>query len=153
MAIFQIIGLVLIIVLLMVMFAQARPWKQAKIQGKVIQVASLKFWQRVQFYRSTLLALAMGALLGRVSGLFSDPVVAMLVCFTLAIVCLPMKYTFTTHGVSVGSAIFRPWSEFSGIQLKPERIILEHPSLSGRLILFVKPVDVKNVLARIKTLS
>jgi len=153
MAIFQIIGLVLIVVLLMVMLAQARPWKQAKIPGKVIQVAPIRFWQRVQFYRSILLALAMGATLGRVSGLFTDSLVVMLVCFTLAIVCLPMKYTFTTQGVAVGSAIFRPWSEFSGIQLKPERIVLEHPSLSGRLTLFVRPADVKNVLVRMKTLA
>jgi hypothetical protein len=151
MVIFQIVGLILIVVLLMVMLAQARPWRPVKISGKVLQVAPMKLIQRLKFYRSILLALAMGLFLGRASGLLSDTLVAMSACFTLAIVCLPLKYTFTTQGVAVGSAIFRPWSEFTGIHLKAEQIVLDHPSLSGRLTLFVKPADLKHVLVRIKT--
>lgn len=150
MAIFQVISLVLIAMLLMMLLAQARPWFRAKVQGKVLQVSTINLWQRVQMHRSTLLALAMGLFLGRTSGLLPDSAVALAVFFIFGILCLPMQYTFTTQGVAVGTAIFRPWSEFSGIVIKKQQIVLEHTSFSGRLTLFVKSADLEKVLVRIK---
>ncbi len=153
MAILQIISLSLIALLLMLMMAQARPWFRAKVQGKVLQVCTIGLWQRIQLYRSILLALAMGLFLGRASGLFPDSLVAMAACFVVAVIVLPMRYTFTTQGVAVGAAVFRPWSEFTGISLKKAQIVLEHASFSGRLTLYVKPADIKDVLVRIKSLA
>jgi hypothetical protein len=149
MVVFQLLSFLLIIVLLMSMLTQARPWIKAKIEGKVIQEAPLGFWQRLMFYRSSLLALAMGLILGKVAGWLPDLLLIFAVCFALSILCFPMKYTFTTQGVAVGSAIFRPWREFSGIRLAPRQVILENGSSFGRLTLFVKPASLDKVLARL----
>ena len=153
MAIFQLFSMLLIAVLLMSMLTQARPWIKAKVPGKVLQIKSLGIWQRMQFYRSSLLALAMGLFMGKAAGWIPDMLVFFAACFALAIVCFPMKYTFTTQGVGVGAAIFRPWSEFNGISLKSRSIILENDSTFGRLTLFVRPADVGSVLIRMKKLS
>jgi hypothetical protein len=150
MAIFQLLSFLMIMVLLMSMLTRARPWIKAKVTGKVIQVAPLGFWQRLRFYRSTLLALAMGLVLGKAAGWLPDILVLFTLSFALAILCIPMKYTFTTKGVAVGAAIFRPWSEFSGISLKPRQVILENSSTFGHLTLFVRPVDLNGVLPRMK---
>jgi hypothetical protein len=153
MALFQFFSFILIVVLLMSMLTQARPWIKAKVPGKVIQIAPLGFGQRLMFYRSSLLALAMGLVLGKAAGWLPDALLVFAVCFALSILWFPMKYTFTTQGVAVGAAIFRPWSEFSGIRLKPQRVILENHSTFGRLTLFVKPAELNGVLARIKKSS
>jgi len=149
MAIFQILSLLMIVMLLMTMLTQARPWIKAKVDGKVIQTRGLNLWQRVQFYRSSLLALAIGLLMGRAAGWLPDGLVVMAVCFALAIVCFPLQYTFTTRGVAVGAAVFRSWNEFNGVSLKNDRVVLEHPSYFGRLTLFARPAELSGVLRRI----
>jgi hypothetical protein len=141
---FSIISFILIILLLMMMLAQA------KMPGKVIKTVPMNFWQRVTFFRSSLLAIALGILLGRLSGWLPEALAIFATCFAVAIVCLPMNYTFTTHGVGVGRAIFRPWKEFSGISKQSDRVILEHPSFFGRLTLLIKPVELDSVLIRVK---
>ena len=153
MAIIQLLSLTGIALLLMTMLTQARPWIKAKVAGKVIQTSPMNLWQRIRFYRSSLLALAMGLLLGRTAGWLPDGLVVMAACFGLLIVCFPMKYTFTTQGVAVGAAVFRPWSEFSGISLKSDRIVLDHPSYFGRLTLFAHPAELGSILSRFKKSS
>jgi hypothetical protein len=59
---------------------------------------------------------------------------------------IPMRYTFTTKGVSVGEGIFYPWKDFSGFIAKGSSLKLDHPSLFGRLTLFIKPAEMGNVL-------
>ncbi len=151
MILFPILSFGLIMVLLMVMLTQARPWVKAKIPGKIIKTVPIGFWRRIDLHRSKLLAVALGTLLGRVSGWMPEPVAIFVLCFALAILFFPMNYTFTTQGVAVGCAVFRSWKEFTSISQKSEHIVLEHPSsFMGGLILFVKPVEIESVLIRLK---
>jgi hypothetical protein len=150
MAIFQMLSMLLVVMLLMTMLTQARPWIKAKVPGKVLQTAPLGFIQRLQFFRSSLLALAMGLLMGKAAGFLPDMVIFIAASFALSIVCFPMKYTFTTQGVAIGAAMFRPWNEFSGISLKPRSVTLENTSYFGRLTLYVRPAELGSVLNRIK---
>lgn len=144
------IGLLLIATLLMSMMAQAHPWRKIEIPGRVIETQPIRLMQRVMFHRSSLLALGMGILIGRVSGWLPASIAIYTAALALAILLVPMRYIFTTQGVAVGQAIFRPWKEFSSIQKKPNQIILEHPSFFRRLTLFVKPVEIEKVLAVIE---
>jgi hypothetical protein len=151
MFIVEIVSIFLIMVLLMLMLAQARPWIKAKVPGKVWKTVPLGFWQRISYHRSTLLALATGLLLCRAAGWLPDSLALFAACFALAILCLPMHYTFTSQGVAIGRAIFRPWDEFGSVEKQPSRVILQNRTSPGRLTLFVKtaeldgmPLPVKN---------
>jgi hypothetical protein len=146
MALLPLISLLLIAVLLMSMMAQSHPWLKLKITGKVIKTLPLNFIERIRFHRSTLLAMATGIFIGRVSGWLPAWIAVFAGSFALAILFLPMNYTFTTQGVAVGQAIFRPWEEFTNIEKKPNQIVLNHPSFFSRLTLFVKPVEFESVL-------
>jgi hypothetical protein len=150
MFILSLISVGLIAALLMVMLTQARPWVKAKVTGKVIQSVPLGFWQKVRFHRSNLLALAMGILFCRLGGWMPENLAIFAGCFALAMLFLPMQYTFTSHGVAVGSSIFRQWEEFSGVTKKDSQIVLQHSSFFGRLTLFVKPVEISSVLNRLE---
>jgi hypothetical protein len=145
----SIISVVLIAVLLMSMLTQTRPWVKAKVSGKVIQSVPLSFWQKVRFHRSNLLALALGILVLRLAGSMPEKLAIFSGCFALAILFLPLQYTFTSNGVAVGSAIFRQWKEFSGVVEKEGQIVLQHPSFLGCLTLYVKPVEISSVLIRL----
>ncbi len=143
------LNVILIAVLIMFMLTQAHPWFRAKTSGKVLKSVALSFWQRVRFHRNSLLALAMGITLGLAGGWLPPRLGLFAAGFALAILVLPMSYTFTTQGIAVGTAIFRPWEEFSHIHRKPSGVILEHSSFFGRLTLFIKPAELDSVLLRI----
>jgi hypothetical protein len=146
MALLPLISLLMIAVLLMSMMAQSRPWMKLKITGKVIKTLPLSFIERVKFHRSTLMAMAMGLFIGRVSGWLPASIALFAGSFALAILFMPMKYTFTTQGVAVGQAIFRPWKEFTNVEKKPNQIVLYHPAFFGRFSLSFKPAELENVL-------
>jgi hypothetical protein len=150
MQILSLISVLLIAVILMSMLTQARPWVRAKVSGKVIQNVPLSFWQKVAFHRSNLLALALGMLFLRMAGFMPEKLVILASCFALALLLLPMQYTFTSHGVAIGSAIFRKWEEFTGVTSKDQQIVLQHSSFFGRLTLYVKPVEISSVLVRLE---
>lgn len=147
MFILSILSLVLIALLLMVMLTRAHPWIKANIQGKVIKTIRLNLVQRFRIHQSSLLALVMGILLGRVMGWLPVALAIFAGVFALAILLLPMQYTFTTRGVGVGQAIFRPWTDFSGVIGREDQVILNHSSPLGRLTLFIKPSEFAPVMA------
>ncbi len=149
MILLSLISVCLIAALLMVMLTQARPWIKASVPGKVIQSVPLGFWQRVRFHRSNLLAIALGILLGRFAGWMPENLAIFAACFALAMLFLPMKYTFTSQGVAIGSAAFRQWAEFSGVSQEKEQIVLKNSAFLGHLTLFVKPTDIHSVLIRL----
>ena len=148
MLVLSIFGLVLTVILLLAMLAQARPWKKAKLQGKVLKTVSLNFWQRLQYYRFILLALVIGILFGLAAGWMPALMAVFAAGFALSILFFPMQYTFTTQGVGVGQGIFRAWNEFTGITRKNGRLVLQ-ASTFGALTLYAKPVELDNVLNRI----
>jgi hypothetical protein len=139
--------MLLIALLLMVMLTRARPWIKANIQGKVIKTVRLSFVQRFRIHQSSLLALAMGILLGQAMGWLPVPLAIFAGVFALIILFFPMQYTFTTRGVGVGQAIFRPWTDFTGIVDRKNQVILNHSSRLGRLTLFIKPSEFAPVMA------
>jgi hypothetical protein len=145
----SLLSLMLIAMLLMTMLTRAHPWIKAHQEGKVIKTIQMSILQRIFIHRSTLLALALGITLGRVMGWLPVPLAVFAAIFAIAILLMPMHYTFTTKGVGVGQAIFRPWKDFTGIVLKPHQVVMDHPSFLGRLTLFVKPAEFDPVLVKI----
>lgn len=150
MAILQMISFLLIALLLMSMMAKARPWKKTPPPGKTLQTVPLGFLPKLLTHRSSLLALLTGCTLGIVGGWLPLNIVAMIGAIAVVIVWMPMRYTLTTKGVAVGDMLFRPWSDFSGFNVKKSTLELIHPSIFGRLTLFVKPVEMGNVLKHIE---
>jgi hypothetical protein len=145
----SLISLILIGVLLMTMLTRAHPWIKAHQEGKVLKTVRLSVLQRLLIHQRTLLALVMGITLGLVLGWLPTSLAVFASVIAIAIVFLPMQYTFTTKGVSVGQAIFRPWKEFTGIVPRRNRVIMDHPSYLGRLTLFIKPAEIDSVLVQI----
>jgi hypothetical protein len=137
-------------VLLMSMLAKARPQIKEPAPGKVLKTLPMGFLPRFQLQRLSLFALLTGIALGVTTGWLSTTIAIMIGLFALIPLLVPMKYTFTTKGVSVGDGVFYPWSEFSGFTAKDSAIKLDRSSIFGNLTLFVKPVEMSNVLVYVE---
>jgi len=140
------ISYVLIALLLMNMWAKARPRMKEAMPGKKLKSAPMGLLSRFQLQRSSLLALLMGIVLGLATGWLPVSMVGIVAGLAILTILLPMQYTFTTQGIALGDGIFYPWTDFSGFVTKEKRLELTHPSLFGRLTLFVNPADMTNVL-------
>lgn len=141
-----IISYLLIALLLMNMFAKARPRIKDPMPGKKLKTLPMSLVSRFQLQRSSLLALLMGVMFGISAGWLPASTAGLVAALALLAVLLPMQYTFTTQGVALGDGIFYSWNDFSGFVAKQKSLELTHPSYFGRLTLFVKPADMTSVL-------
>ena len=140
------ISYLLIALLLMNMFAKARPRIKESMPGKKLKTLPMSLLSRFQLQRSSLLALLMGVVFGIATGWLPASTAGLVVALALLTILLPMQYTFTTQGVGLGAGIFYPWNEFSGFVAKQQSLALLHPSYFGGLTLTVKPADMASVL-------
>jgi hypothetical protein len=136
----------LIAVLLMNMFAKARPKVRGAMPGRKLKTLPMSFGSRFQMQRSSLLALLVGVVFGIATGWLPLSTAAIVGSLALVPLFIPMQYTFTTQGVSLGEGIFYPWKEFSGLSADEKRLQLTNPSLFGNLTLFVQPTEMASVL-------
>ena len=146
MFILSVIGYIMIALLLMSMLAKARPKIKDPMPGKALKNLNMGFSSRFQLHRSSLLALLTGIVFGVFTGWLPLSTAAIVGVFAIIAILLPMRYTFTTKGIGVGDGIFYPWNDFSGFAVKGSSLKLDHPSLFGRLTLFIKPAEMNNVL-------
>ena len=142
----SLIGYFLIILLLMSMMAKSRPRVKDPMPGKKLKTLPMGFTSRFQMQRSSLLALLMGMVFGLSTGWLSLATAGLVSTIAVITILLPMHYTFTTQGIGLGDGMFYPWNDFSGFVAKEKSLELNHPSIFGRLTLFVKPAEMTNVL-------
>jgi len=140
------IGYIMIALLLMNMFAKARPQIKERAPGKALKTLPMGIQSRFRLQRSSLLALLTGILFGVFTGWLPASTAWIVGAFALFALFIPMRYTFTTKGVAVGEGIFYPWSDFSGFMVNGSSLKLDNPTLFGRLTLFIKPAEMNNVL-------
>jgi hypothetical protein len=140
------IGYIMIALLLMSMVAKARPKVKEPAPGKALKSIPMGLPSRFLLHRSTLFALLTGIVFGVVAGWLPLSMAGIIGAVAIVTLLLPMHYTFTTKGVSVGEGVFYPWKDFSGFIAKGSRLKLDHPSLFGRLTLFIKPAEMGSVL-------
>lgn len=143
------VSFLLMALMLMMMLAKARPWMKVQIPGKVIKTIPMGLWARIQIHRSNLLALLFAVVFGNLTGWLSNSLAYIVGSFSLLMVLLPMRYTFTSQGIAIGEAIFRAWDEFTGIRTLPGRVELQHSQWIGRLTLFVDPSELENMTKKI----
>ena len=136
----------LIAILLMNMFAKARPRIKEAVPGKKLRTLPMGLASRFQLQRSSLLALLVGVVFGASTGWLPVSTAGLVAALALLTILLPMQYTFTTQGVALGEGVFYPWNGFSGFRANEKKLELTHPSLFGKLTLFVKPAEMNNVL-------
>ena len=146
MFILTLIGYVMIVLLLMSMLAKARPKVKEPAPGKALKSLPMGLPSRFQLHRSSLLALLTGIIFGVIAGWLPLAFAGIVVVIAIITILLPMRYTFTTKGVAIGQGMFYPWSDFSGYMTKGSSLKFEHPSLFGRLTLFIQPAEMNNVL-------
>ena len=146
MLIFSLISYILIALLLMSMLAKARPRIKDPAPGKALKILPMGLLSRFQLHRSSLLALLTGILFGAITGWLPLSFAGIVGAIALITVLLPMRYTFTTKGVAIGGGIFYPWGDFSGFVSKGSSLKLDHPSLIGRLTLYIQPAEMDSVL-------
>ncbi len=149
MSLLPLISFFLIALLLMTMFAKVRPWVKVQTPGKVLKTVPMGWWARVQVHRSTLLALGFVLVFGTTTGWLAPSLAFMIGAFSLVMLLIPMRYTFTSQGVAVGEAMFRAWDEFTGIRTLSNRVELQHPHRLGRLSLFVNPQVLEPVVEKV----
>jgi len=136
----------MIALLLMSMLAKARPRIKEPAPGKALKTIPMGIPSRFQLHRSSLAALLTGVVFGLLTGWLPLSFAAIIGIITLITFTLPMRYTFTTKGIALGDGAFYPWSDFSGFVVKGSSLKLNHPSLFGRLTLFIKPAEMNSVL-------
>jgi hypothetical protein len=138
----------MIAVLLMNMMAKARPRIKDKdsVPGKKLQTLPMGLVSRFQLQRSSLLALLMGVVFGTATGWLPISTAGIVASLALITVLMPMQYTFTTQGVALGDGVFYPWKGFSGFRAEEKKLELTHPSLFGKLTLFLKPAEMTSVI-------
>ena len=146
MYILSLIGYVMIGLLLMSMMARARPRMKEPAPGKALKNIPMGLPSRFQLQRSSFFALLTGIAFGLLTGWLPLSTAGIVAAIALTTILLPMRYTFTTKGIAVGDGAFYPWNGFSGFSAKGSSLKLDHPSLFGRLTLFVKPAEMGNVL-------
>ena len=146
MVILSYIGYLLIALLLMNMVAKARPKIKEPAPGKALKNLPMGLPSRFLLHRSTLFALLTGIVFGVITGWLPLSMAGIIGAVAMITIFLPMRYTFTTKGVAVGEGIFYPWKDFSGFIAKGSSLKLDHPTLFGRLTLFIKPAEMNNVL-------
>jgi hypothetical protein len=142
----SLIGYILIALLLMSMLAKARPRIKEPAPGKALTNLPMRLWSRFLLQRSSFMALLTGIVFGVFTGWLPLSMAGIVGAIALTTIFLPMRYTFTTKGISLGDAAFYPWNGFSGYVAKGSSLKLDHPSLFGRLTLFLKPAEMNNVL-------
>jgi hypothetical protein len=145
-SVFTLVSYLLIAILLMNMFAKARPRIKDGMPGKKLKSLPMGLVSRLQLQRSSLLALLVGVVFGASTGWLPMSTAGLVTALALLTILFPMQYTFTTQGVALGDGVFYPWNSFSGFIAREKRVELTHPSLFGKLTLFVKPADMNNVL-------
>jgi len=140
------IGYIMIALLLMNMFAKARPKVKQPAPGKPLKTYPMGLLSRFQLHRSSLFALLTGIVFGIATGWLSLSTAGIVSVFAIIAFLLPMRYTFTTKGIALGDGMFYPWSDFSGFVAKGSSLKLDHSSIFGKLTLFIKPAEMSNVL-------
>jgi hypothetical protein len=146
MIILSYVGYIMIALLLMSMVAKARPKIKEPVPGKTLNSIPMGLPSRFLLHRSTLFALLTGIVFGLIAGWLPLSMAGIIGVVAIITLLLPMRYTFTTKGVAVGEGIFYPWKDFSGFIAKGSSLKLDHPSLFGRLTLFIKPAEMGSVL-------
>ena len=146
MVILSYIGYFMIAMLLMSMLAKARPKIKEPAPGKALESIPMGLSSRFALHRSTLFALLTGIIFGIVAGWLPLSMAGIVGAIAIVTIFIPMRYTFTTRGISVGEGIFYPWKDFSGFAATGSKLKLDHPSLFGRLTLFIKPAEMGSVL-------
>ena len=136
----------MIALLLMSMLAKARPRIKEPAPGKALKTIPMGIPSRFQLHRSSLFALLTGVVFGLITGWLPLGFAAIVGVIAFITLILPMRYTFTTKGIALGDGMFYPWSDFSGFVAKRSSLKLNHPSLFGRLTLFIRPAEMGNVL-------
>lgn len=145
-SVLTLISYLLIAILLMNMFAKARPRIKDAMPGKILRTLPMGLIPRFQLQRSSLLALLMGVVFGASTGWLPISTAGLVTMLALLTILLPMQYTFTTQGVALGDGVFYLWNGFTGFSASEKKLELAHPSLFGRLTLFVKPAEMNSVL-------
>ena len=145
-SILTLISYFLIAILLMNMLAKARPHIKGAMPGKKLKTLPMGFVSRFQLQRSSVLALLVGIAFGTSTGWLSLATAGIVASLALLTLLMPMQYTFTSQGIALGDGMFYPWKGFTGFIADAKRLELNHPSLFGRLTLFVKPAEMTNVL-------
>src|SRR5512145_2957608 len=150
MQVFTWLSFLLIILLLTSMTAKVKPWRKLEKPGKALKTLPMGLQARMQIHRSALVAIGFALIFGVSAGWMEPGMAFIIAAFCMAVVLLPMQYTFTSQGVALGEAIFRSWDEFSGVQFDAKQIKLQHPRWFGRLTLFIKPEDLESVFKKVK---
>ena len=150
MFVLSLIGYIMIALLLMSMLAKARPKIKEPAPGKALKTLPMGFLSRFQLHRSSLFALLTGIIFGIVTGWLPLSFAGIVGAIAIITIFIPMRYTFTTKGVALGDGMFYPWNGFSGFVANGSRLKFNHPSLFGRITLFVKPAEMNNVLETVE---
>ncbi len=149
-SILTVISYFMIAILLMNMMAKARPRVKESMPGKKLKTLPMGLASRFQLQRSSLLALLVGVVFGVSTGWLSLSTAGIVATLALLTILIPMQYTFTTQGIALGEGMFYPWKEFSGWIVTEKKVEFIHPSLFGKLTLFVTPAEMSNVLETVE---
>lgn len=149
----SILGSLLVLSMLALLAARLAPPIAARVEGSPSLEVPLRPVFKLLSQRMQIIPLLAVLILGSgfvgdrwiPHGLFLFALVAV-----LGLLCFPMRYRFTTEGVSPNRATFRPWKDFSGWAASGNVVYLKGSGRPSSLKLYVAGKDRDQVLKVVK---
>lgn len=99
------------------------PWEDSPT-GRELAVIPLPFRQRVRLQHINIYAIGFLLILGAVGHWVSTLLMLIVILFVTAILFIPIRYTLTEDGLTMGRTPFRRWIEFRDVESRPGRVHL-----------------------------
>jgi hypothetical protein len=88
----------------------------AKTEGRVVRQIALSFRERVLMQRTNVYAIGFVLLLTAATGMLPTAIELLVILGVFALLMIPVRLKVTTSGIAVNNVVYRPLSEFSGVQ-------------------------------------
>ncbi|MCL5263995.1 MAG: hypothetical protein M1343_02165 [Chloroflexi bacterium] len=96
----------------------------AKAKGQRLWDTKLSFRERLLLQRTNIYAVGFVLLIATLFGALPQTWEILIVLAVFAVLLIPVRYVVTSEGVAMNNVVFRPWGDFTGIEVTRRRIRL-----------------------------
>lgn len=100
------------------------PWEDVPDKATINMSIPLGFRERIRLQRINIYAIGFLLLLGAYGHWLSTLQLVLMILLITAILCLPVRYTLTDEGITLGRTALRRWNEFRDVEVKRGRLHL-----------------------------
>lgn len=109
------VPMLVLVSLALVAFRFYQPWA-ARPTGVLVRRFRVPLMARVRLQRANVYAVALLMVLGGAGGWLSGGVQLLIAGTVIALLFIPIYYTLTNDGITIGRTSLRPWSAFTAVK-------------------------------------